>query len=41
MESLYSVIPCPFANKASLFPNQDFFVSQSRLLCNAPKPCLR
>ena len=32
MESLYSVIPCPFANKASLFPKQDFFVSQSMLL---------
>ena len=32
MESLYSVIPCPFANKASLFPKQDFFASQSMLL---------
>ena len=32
MESLYSVNPCPFANKASLFPKQDFFASQSMLL---------
>ena len=32
MESLYSVIPCPFANKTSLFPKQDFFASQSMLL---------
>ena len=32
MESLYSVIPCPFANKASLFPKQDFFASRSMLL---------
>ena len=32
MESLYSVNPCPFANKTSLLPNQCFFVSQTRLL---------
>ena len=32
MESLYSVIPCPFANKASLFPKQGFFASRSMLL---------
>ena len=32
MESLYSVNPCPFANKTSLFPKQDFFASQSMLL---------
>ena len=41
MESLYSVNPCPFANKTSLLLNQCFFISQTRLLCNAPKPCLR
>ena len=32
MESLCSVNLCPFANKASLFPKQDFFTSQSMLL---------
>ena len=41
MESLYSVIPCPFANKASLFPKQGFFASQSMLLCFSIKTSLQ
>ena len=41
MESLYSVIPCPFANKASLFPKQDFFAMHPSLVCAKTKPLWR